>query len=119
MRPTGNLLALAGLGRNIYLRWRSQRLLSSVIVVAGLIWITSALVSALLIGGFYAAYQGFLFYGYEPLTALFYVAAMALALTAILIVSIRFYARRLFKRMPATNRVTETVDAFLDGLMAD
>jgi hypothetical protein len=116
MRPAGNLLAIAG---NVYMRWRSQRLLSSVIVVAGLTWITSAMVSALLIGGFYAAYQAFVYYGLTPLMALFVVATLAILLTAILIASVRFYARRLFKRAPATNRVSETVDAFLDGLLID
>jgi len=120
------LLAIAGLTQRAYGRWLFQRLLSGIIVVAGLTIVTSIMVSAMLVGGFYAAYFALLHYGMQPQVAMIVIGTSAgltivilVILTLACLLHLRRMPRALLKRLPLTSHVMDTLNAFSDGLMAD
>ncbi len=120
------LIAIASLGQKAYSRWLFRRLLSGIIVVAGLTIVTSIMVSAMLIGGLYALYFLLSGYGAEPQAAMIITGIMAglsigmlAILTLVGLQHLRQMPRALLKRSPFTSGAMDTLDAFTDGLMAD
>ncbi len=120
------LLALALLVQRTYGRWLFQRLLSGIVVVAGLTIITSIMVSAILISSLVAAYFALLHYGIEQQAALLIISiTVILTIVALIILTLaclhhlRQMPRTLLKRSPLTARAMDTLDAFSDGLTAD
>jgi hypothetical protein len=126
MLATEKMLLLVGLLRSVYGQWQFRRFLSGVAIVVGLILITSVLISALLISGFYVAYIMFQHYGWEPQAALALTGFLAVLTTAICVVftasrlrRLRDMPQQLFHKSTLAHRANETIDAFFDGLMTD
>jgi len=120
------LLAIASLGQRVYGRWLFQRLLSGIIVAAGLTIVTSVIISAFLVGGLWAAYFVLLHYGIGQLMAMMITGAIALMVIASLFFltlsclhHLRRMPRMLLKQSPLTSRAMDALDAFSDGLMTD
>ena len=113
------LLIAAGLARGIYGRWQFRRLLLSVMAMAGLLIITSMLISALLITGVYASYLALLRYGWEPQAAISLTGMLLAAAIVLLIAFTVISMRRLRRKFPIGNRADEALNAFLDGFMAE
>jgi len=120
------LLAIASLGQRAYGRWLFQRLLSGIIVVAGLTIVVAVMVSAMLVGGFYAAYFALLHYGTAPQVAMVIIGISAILTTVTLVIltlmclhHLRRMPRTLLKQSPLTSRAMDTLNAFTDGLMAE
>ena len=119
------LLALATLGQKVYARWLFLRLLSGIVVVAGLTIVASILMGALLVGGFFAAYQALLHFGFEPLGAAGIVGGCILFVLIIFVFlavrSVRqlqeLPQRLLKKKSPLVARTDDIVDAFFEGLL--
>jgi len=119
------LLAIASLGQRAYGRWLFQRLLSGIIVVAGLTIVTSVMLSAILVGGLWATYFSLLYYGIGQLMAMVITGALALMAMAALVFltlsglhHLRRMPRTLLKQLPLTSRAMDALDAFTNGLMA-
>jgi hypothetical protein len=118
------LLAIASLGQRAYGRWLFQRLISGVLVIAGLTIILSMMVSAVLVGGLLTIYYILLYYGIGQLMAVTTTAVLALLLIAALVFLVltslqhlRKLPRTLLRKSPLTSRAMDTLDAFTDGLM--
>ncbi len=106
----------AGIGRGVYGRWKLQRIVSVLVVVAMLTVTAAVMMSVLAIGGFYALYLFLLSRGIEPLPTLFMTALVAVSFTLCLIVAIRRRLQEL--KFPVSGTIGDAADAFLDGLLA-
>ncbi len=115
------LLVMVSLGQRAYGRRLFQRLLSHIIVVIGLIFIISMMVSALLIGSLFAANAALQQVGIAPDTALAVTAGSAVLIIILLVLlalkHLRQVPRLLSKQSPLTSSIADTFDAFLDGFM--
>src|SRR5882724_5719522 len=116
------LLAIASLAQKVYGRWLFQHLLVGVMIVVALVFVTSILISAILIGSSYWLYFTLINSGMQPQYAFLIVGAALVFLTGVLALStwsylrhLRNFPRRLTKRPPRSSRATEAVDAFFDG----
>lgn len=119
------LLAIASLGQRAYGRRLSQKLVSGMILIAGLVIVIALLVSAMLIGGLTLTYFTLLQYGIAPVTAIIIIAILTLLTIMVLILltlsclhRLRQMPRSLFRHSPFLSRVTDVVEAFTAGLMA-
>lgn len=126
MPSMDTLLSIANLGQRAYGRWLFQRLISGIMMVAGLTFVIAIMVSALLIGGLVAAYYTLLYYGIGQLMAVSIIAVLATSAIAALVIltlsclhQLRQIPRKLFRQSPLTSRAMDTLDAFTDGLMAE
>ena len=120
------LLVIAGLGQKLYGRLLFQRVASAVIMAMGLTIMASIMVSAMLIGIFYAVYLALLYHGIGQMMAMLIISALVMVLTTLLIVLIRTCLRNLrqmprtlLKQSPLASRAMDALNAFSDGLMAD
>lgn len=120
------MLIAIGLARRSYGQWHLQRLVSGMIVVASLTIITAMMIGVIIIGGFYAAYFAFVYYGWEPQNALILIGAMAVLAITVFVVIIAKCLRRLrempaklLATLPVVARVNEAFDGFLDGLVTE
>jgi len=84
--------------------------------------ITSMLVSATVIGAFFAAYFALLHYGWEPMSALCLTGGLFVLTTAVFVLLTILSLRSLqIMRQPrhgkssVSTQLGETIDAFLDG----
>lgn len=118
------LLAIVSLGQRAYGRWLFQRLLSSLILIAGLAFIIAIMICAVLIGGLMAAYVTLLQNGMEPQVAMLIVGGGAVFIIALLVVLTLAYLRHLrriprtmLEQAPITALATDTLNAFVDGFM--
>ncbi len=97
------------------------------LLIAGLIIVLSMMASAVLIGGFYAAYQALLGAGYSPKVAAVVIGCVLVSVTALLAAFIVGYirhlrgisSRMLAEKLPQASGVHELIDAFLGGLMEE
>jgi hypothetical protein len=94
------------------------RLFSRLVVLLGLVITTAIMVSATLIGGLMNAHIALLNSGMPGPAALLIIGASALFIIAMLMAVIAWQLGKLH-RSPKTSPVMDTVDAFIDGLMAD
>ena len=121
-----NLLPIITILQQAYSRRLFQRMFSSVISLLGLMMVAAILLSAMLMGGLVAAYFLLMQYGVEPRAAMLVISIVALMLIAILFAIIR-WRLRLLRQMPSalgapspiTSLATDTLNAFLNGLMAE
>lgn len=121
------LLAIVSLSQNLYGRWLFRRLLFGVITLVSLTIVVSMLVSAVLISGFYVAYQVLLNFGFEQKIAMAVIACALLSITIMLAFFIAWHLRRLRKipkrlpteKIPSAAAASDAIDAFLEGLMSD
>src|SRR5271170_8087971 len=95
------LLAIANLGQRAYGRWLFQRLLSGIIVVAGLTIVISIMLGAMLVGSLWAAYFALLYYGIGQLMAMMLTGALAMMIMASLVFLTLSCLHRL-RQMPRT-----------------
>jgi hypothetical protein len=126
MPATGKVLMFADVARNLYGHWRFHRLVSGMIVVTGSIVISAMLIYTVLLGIFFAVYYALIAVGIEAPQAVLFTAALVVLTTAGFISFTIFYLRRLrdmpkrlFGKTHVGERVNETIDAFLDGLMEE
>jgi len=111
------LLAIASLAQKVYGRWLFQHLLVGVMIVVALVFVTSILISAILIGSSYWLYFTLINSGMQPQYAFLIVGAALVFLTGVLALStwsylrhLRNFPRRLTKRPPRSSRATEAVE---------
>ena len=97
------LLAIAALGQKAYGRWLFQRLLSGIIIVAGLTIVISIMVSALLVGSLVVAYFALLHYGAAPHMAMIGVGISAM-LTIAMLILLALTCLHHLRRMPTRSR---------------
>ncbi|MDE3016496.1 MAG: hypothetical protein KGI29_06205 [Pseudomonadota bacterium] len=120
------LLAIIGLAQRIYGKWLFHKLLSGIMVAAGLTIVVSIMVSTMLVGGLYAVYFTLLYYGIGQLMAMLVIGILAIMITVMLAIVTLSCLHRLC-RMPrmmlkqslSISRAMDTLDAFTNGLMAD
>lgn len=117
MHPSEKLLLIVGLGRNVYGRWKFQRMLSAALTAAVLAVIAAVLLAGLALGALYAAYLYGVARGIEPFYALMATGTAGLFLIFILLLAIRQALSHL--RFPAGTRLNDAVDAFFDGLFSE
>jgi len=117
MGSVEKLVLAAGVGRNLYGRWRFRRLLAVVAMVGILAMTAAILLSALVIGGLYAIYVFLLSQGAQFLTALLIAALLAVLLALSLFAMVLHTLRKL--RASAATPIQEAADAFLDGLLSN
>jgi hypothetical protein len=120
------LLALINLVQRTYGRWLFRRLLSGMIVVAGLVLTTAIMVSAALIAGLYAAYIALINSGFEPQIAVLLVCGIAVVAAAILVTvtcaylhHLRQVPQSIIKKSPITSLPSDALDAFISGLLTE
>ena len=111
------MLLAAGVGRSVYGGWRFQRMLSALAMVVMLAVAAAILMSALAIGGFYAAFLFLVQQGIAVSAAFLFLMLVAAVLVAALLLEIRRWLHKL--KSPTGIPVGETVDAFLDGLFTE
>jgi hypothetical protein len=115
------LLVIATLGRKAYGTWLFQRMLTRAVAVVGIIFIIAILLSALLIGLLYATYTALLSGGVAPLVAIFTTGMITLLIIGILTLLAQHFIRQLpsmfAPQSPITARITDTINAFMDGFM--
>lgn len=116
MHPAEKLLFVAGVGRSMYSKWKVQRLITTAVTAAMCAVIAAVMISALAIGAFYVTYLSLVSTGATPVQATLLIGVILLLLISVLINIIRARIREL--RFPTSARVTETVDAFLDGFFS-
>jgi len=120
-----NLIALATIAQNIYSRWIFRHLLYGMIAIAALTIITGVMVSAILIGIFYAAYQALLNLGVAPLSATLcttglatVVALLFIFITIVFLRRLREMPKRLLqKKTPGVSQAGDVIDAFFTGFL--
>ncbi len=120
------LLAVITLVQRTYGRWLFRRLLSGMIVVAGLVLTTAIMVSAALMVGLYAAYIALINAGFEPQMAVLMVCGMTIFAAVLLIIATLAYLRHLrqvpqniIKKSPITSLPSDALDAFIAGLLTE
>jgi Na+/H+-translocating membrane pyrophosphatase len=120
------LLVIISLTQRIYGKWLFQKLLSGIMVAAGLTIVISIMVSAMLVGGLYTVYFALLYYGIEQLMAMLVIGILAIMITVMLVIvtfsclhRLRRMPRTLLEQSPFTSRAMDTLDAFTNGLMAE
>jgi hypothetical protein len=121
MSTVEKLFALLGIARGAYGRWLLHRLMSGIILVAGLTIIATMMIGALLIGGFYTLYVILLEHQVSPEMAFLLVGGMGVLISVVLITVAMMYLRRmyrLFLSKPVRNYPSQVVDAFFDGLLS-
>lgn len=116
------LLAIANLGQRAYGRWLFQRLLSGIIVVAGLVMVTAMMISALLVGGLYVSYITLLHYGVGSDMAMMVVALSAVLIIVMLVIltlsclhHLHQIPKTLFKQALSPSHTSAVLCAFFDG----
>lgn len=119
------LLAIISIGQRVYGRWLFQRLLPSIMVIVGLTIVISIMISAMLVGCFYAGYQGLLNYGFEANIAILIIFISSLLTIILLVVLAIFGLRHLNKipqtaitQSPLTTCAKQALGSFLAGFMA-
>ncbi len=122
MKAAGKMLVIAGIARGVYGQYRFRRLLSGIVAMAALILLTSMLLSAVLIGGFYSACVALIHAGWEPSAAIMLTGGLFMLTTVVCVAATLMCLRRLrgmqrqwFGKVPAD----AAIDAFLDGLLAE
>ncbi len=115
------LLVIATLGRKAYGTWLFQRMLTRAIAVVGIVFIIAILLSALLIGLLCAAHTALLYGGVTPLVAMLMIGMVTLLIIGMLVLLAQHYIRQLPRMIapqsPITARITDTINAFMDGFM--
>ncbi len=115
MRSGEKLLFMAGVGWEMYGKWRSQQLVSIVALAAMLAVVVSVLLGALAIGGIYLIYLFLLNQGVGSSAAVLLVALLILTLIGGLLLALRHCVHKL---KTEHGPVKQVVEAFLDGLHA-
>jgi hypothetical protein len=113
------LLAIAGLLQRANGRRLSRRLIVGVMLVSGLTIVIAIMAASLLLGSLFAGYSWLVQSGLTPQEGMFTVGAVAVLITALLVLCLRHCLQRFFrmpKASPLTGFVSETLDAFIDGL---
>jgi hypothetical protein len=117
------LVAIASLGQKIYGRLLFQRLIAGAIMVAGLMIVVSILISAMLVGSFYAVYLSLLYYGTGQASAMMIIGVLIFMTTAMLIIilaarlrALRRMPQRMLKESSLTSQAMGLLEAFSDGL---
>jgi uncharacterized membrane protein len=120
------LLALITLVQRTYGRWLFRRLLSGMIVVAGLVLTTAIMVSTALIVGLYAAYISLINAGFEQQMAVLMVCGITVVAAGLLVIATLGYLRHLrqmpqniIKKSPITSLPSDALDAFISGLLTE
>ena len=121
------LIALSSLVQAVYNRWRLPYLVAGAIALAILTIITSIMVCAALIAGFYAIFFFLAHNGWRSEDAALLVAGL-IFLTAVFFILLTAFCMRYLRRLPhtllkktstITAQTTEVFDAFMDGLLAE
>ena len=125
MSKLSTLLGITAVGTSIAKARLMQRFVGDITNVITLAIATGLVIGALLIGGFYIAYQGLIRYGLDPFAAQILIAVIS-AITALVLLSITTsYIKRL-KSIPAqlihgefplSSRLNGLADSFLNGLL--
>ena len=118
------LLGIAAVGASIAKARLVQRFVNDLANVITLAIVTGFMAGALLIGGFYIAYQGLVHYGLEPFAAQVLIAITGTLAVLILLAMTASYLRRLktipgqiiHAEFPLSSRLNGLADSFLDGL---
>jgi hypothetical protein len=126
MTNLSRLLGITAVGASIAKARLVQRFINDLAGVITLAIATGCMAGALLIGGFYIAYQGLVRYGLDQFAAELLIAAFAAA-TVILMIS-RITARLrgmgsipgniIQTEFPLANRLNGLVDSFIDGVLS-
>lgn len=117
MSAMGKMMLVAGLGRRLYGKWRFQRLLHVLVSVFILSVAAAVIMTAIVIGGFYAVYHLLLSQGIGAGASFLILMLLALLLAAALLDAIR--RRMLEIRASFDSRSGSAVDAFFDGLFSN
>jgi hypothetical protein len=101
-----------------------RQLLPNVIMVAGLLCVIAIMVSALLLGGLFAAYVILVENGVSAHMSMIYVAISTIIMIVILgfitnayILKMRQMPKTLLAQSPASFRVMDMLNAFIDGFL--
>jgi small-conductance mechanosensitive channel len=117
MRPAETLLLTAGIGRGIFEVRRIQKILPNLAVIATLVVVALALMVALALGGMYTLYFFFVSQGLEQLHALLLTWLVGLLVLMLILLAL---SRRVQKvKVIAKNPITELIESFLNGLLAE
>jgi len=119
------LLAIVSLGQNIYGKLLFRRLLYGAMVGISLTIVTSAMMGAMLIAGFYSAYQLLLHSGIAQQNAAMIISATGVLVTGLLIlITIRHLKRlnamprrMLQDKIPQLSQAGDVIEAFINGLL--
>jgi hypothetical protein len=120
------LLAILILIQKAHGKRQFTRLISHVVIVAGLLLVTAIMISATLIGGLINAHIALLNSDVSPILALLITGTTASLIIALLIIGIvwrlrclRNIPQALYSRLPFANRAMDALDSFTAGLMAE
>lgn len=115
------LLALATLGHKAYNKWLFQRMISRVLAIVGMVLMIAILLSALLIGLLGIAYIALVQSGIAPQIAALTIGTMTVSIIGLLIMLARHFLRQLPRLLapqaPITSRISDLLNAFIDGFM--
>jgi hypothetical protein len=125
MSGLSKLLGITAIGASIAKARLLQRFVHDMASVITLSIATGLMAGALLIGGFYIAYQGLVRYGLEPLAAQILLAGAAFIALMIMLNMMRACFRRIKSipgqliqpEFPLPDKLNNIADSFLDGLM--
>jgi hypothetical protein len=115
------LLVIATLGRKAYSKWLFQRMVTRAIAVVAIVLIIAILISALLIGLLFATHTALLQGGATPQMAMLMISIITLFIIGMLIRLTQHFARQLphmlAPQSPMTARISDTINAFMDGFI--
>lgn len=125
MNNLSRLLGITSVGVSIAKARLVHRFIGDVARIITLAIATGLVAGALLIGGFFVAYQGFVHYGLEPLPAQIFIGLLALATVLALLLTTSSRLRRLrgipeqivHTEFPFSRHLNTLADSFMDGLM--
>ena len=112
----GRLMLAAGVGRKIYGKWKMQQLMSMALTVIVLSFAAAVILTAIVIGGFYAAFHALVGYGISQCAAFLLLLLVAMLIAAGLLDAIR--RRILVMKAAMETRSGTAVDSFFDGLFS-
>lgn len=102
-----------------------RKMLSGITMMIALTIVSGIMISALIVGGLYAAYLVQVYYGMQPVAAFVITGVLAVIITMIFVSATIMHSRNLaempkhlFKtESPLTYRASGIANAFLDGLL--
>ena len=125
MSSIGRLLGITAVGASIAKARLIHRFVGEIASIIITAIATGLMAGALLIGGFYVAYQGLVRNGLEPFAAQVLIAGFGL-LTVLVLLALTFARLRSLRSIPGqivhaefpfSSRLNNLADSFLDGLL--
>lgn len=121
MSSVEKLLVMTMLSRKAYGRCLFHRMLLRAIAIVGLLLICAIVIGALLVGILLVAHTSLLAAGVTPMVAMLTMSVITLCVIGLLLLLAHHCARQLPRMLalqsPISSRISDVLNAFMDGFM--